>query len=209
MQFYSYLWLREDGTPYYAGKGHGNRAFTSRAHNLHCPKDRARIMVFPQLNEVDAFESEKEMIWLFGRKDLGTGCLRNLTDGGEGTAGAIVSKETRKKQSAAKIGKPSPRKGQTTSLETRVKQSAAAKNRPCLLAGWNKGISSTEEHKKKQSESLKQNYKPRLFSEETRKKMSLAKIGNRCHLGFTVSAESRQKMKVAALARVARERELL
>jgi hypothetical protein len=82
-QFYSYLWLRVDGTPYYVGKGTGRRAFTPHGHRISCPQERSRIIVFPMLNEVEAFESEIALIELFGRKDLGTGCLRNLTNGGE------------------------------------------------------------------------------------------------------------------------------
>jgi len=81
--FYSYLWSRADGTPYYAGKGTGKRAFISNGHCIHRPKERARILVFPMINEVEAFESEMALIDLFGRTDIGTGCLRNLTDGGE------------------------------------------------------------------------------------------------------------------------------
>jgi hypothetical protein len=35
------------------------------------------------VSEFEAFESEIALIELFGRKDFGTGCLRNLTDGGD------------------------------------------------------------------------------------------------------------------------------
>jgi hypothetical protein len=85
--FYSYLWLRaSDGSPYYVGKGTGRRAFHV-AHGVHRPKDRNNILIFPQDSEADAFESERALIWLFGRKDNGTGILRNLTDGGEGQTG--------------------------------------------------------------------------------------------------------------------------
>ena len=81
MEFYSYLWLRADGTPYYAGKGKGNRAHIRGSHRLRPPDDNSRILIFPMASEADALESEIALIDLFGRKDLGTGCLRNFTTG--------------------------------------------------------------------------------------------------------------------------------
>ena len=81
--FYTYLWLREDGTPYYVGKGSNNRAFISWSHGVHCPPEEARIIVQEFVSENEAFEAEKFLIDYFGRLDTGTGCLRNLTEGGE------------------------------------------------------------------------------------------------------------------------------
>ena len=87
--FYVYSYLREDGTPYYVGKGQGNRAYDPHpqgAVNL-LPKDRSRIvMVQENMSEVCALTLEKILIAKYGRKIDG-GILTNRTDGGEGGCG--------------------------------------------------------------------------------------------------------------------------
>lgn len=107
MEFYSYLWLREDETPYYVGKGTGNRAWVRDSHHCFPPKDRSRILIFPQDSEADAFESERALIWLFGRKDIGTGILRNMTDGGEGQSGLRHTAAAKEKMATSRVGHPS------------------------------------------------------------------------------------------------------
>jgi hypothetical protein len=187
MEFYSYLWLREDGTPYYAGKGKGRRAFQTQHRTVHPPKDKTRILVFPCGTEAEAFALEISLIDLYGRKDLGTGILRNMTDGGEGRAGAVASEETRRKQSLAKRGRPSNWAGKTASLETRRKQSEAAKRRdPSTRKSWNTGKHLSEEHKQKQRAGLKKfwaTHDRAPISEETRQKLRAAKLGNKNRLG--------------------------
>ena len=111
--FYTYAYLREDRTPYYIGKGSGKRVYVRQGRTVLIPKDRNRIILLKQnLTEEEAFRHEKYMIAVFGRKDLGTGILRNLTDGGEGTSGIIAwniggkcSEEWKKKVSESKKGK--------------------------------------------------------------------------------------------------------
>lgn len=103
-QFYTYLWLREDGTPYYVGKGTGDRGFVSEGHGVHRPPNRERIVIYPAVSEADAFESEIALIWYYGRKDLGAGCLRNLTNGGEGQSGLVHTSETKEKMRQAHLG---------------------------------------------------------------------------------------------------------
>jgi hypothetical protein len=100
--YYTYLWLREDGTPYYVGKGKGKRGFTSGKHSVKCPP-KERIVIYTAESESEAFETEIALIWYYGRKDLGLGCLRNHTDGGEGTAGPKTL-EHRLKIGAAHLG---------------------------------------------------------------------------------------------------------
>ena len=92
MAFYTYLWLREDGIPYYVGKGHGNRAFDWRRRIGSAPA-RNRIIIQEHLSEEDAFAAEVFLIAFYGRKDLKEGCLINLTNGGEGPAGQKMSPE--------------------------------------------------------------------------------------------------------------------
>lgn len=88
--FYTYLWLRENGIPYYVGKGKEQRAYRRSQHRVKCPP-RERILVEYHASEQDAFAAEIFLIAYYGRIDLGTGCLRNLTDGGDGCSGLIHS----------------------------------------------------------------------------------------------------------------------
>jgi hypothetical protein len=118
--FYTYLWLRENGTPYYVGKGTGRRGCRSQAHGVHCPTDKNRILIQEFPSETDAFEAEKFFISYYGRIDLGTGCLRNLTDGGEGTANPDEGTRRKIREARAK---------QIFSEETRQKLSLASKGR--------------------------------------------------------------------------------
>ena len=105
-RFYTYAYLREDRTPYYIGKGCKNRINDDRGKPSKKPKDKSRIIFLKQnLTEDEAFKHEIYMIAVFGRKDLGTGILRNKSHGGDGASGAIRSDETRKKMSEAKTGK--------------------------------------------------------------------------------------------------------
>jgi hypothetical protein len=171
MHYYTYAYLREDKTPYYIGKGKGNRLYKRGSRVFAPPKDKSRIIYLKQnLTEGEAFKHEIYMIAVLGRIDLGTGILHNRTDGGEGISNP--SEETRRKMSETHKGKivsEESRKrigeaNKNPSEETRRKKSDAnrGENNP------NYGKTASKETRKKLSEALKNP------SEEIRRKISEA-----------------------------------
>jgi len=103
--FYVYLWLRENGAPYYVGKGTGRRGFTSVRHSVHRPKSRANILVQEYETETEAFDAEKFFIDFYGRMDSGTGCLYNHADGGLGGSAAANGRYQRTERHRAILQK--------------------------------------------------------------------------------------------------------
>lgn len=83
-EHYVYLYLREsDGSPYYVGKGKGNRYKERHRVNIP-PKEENIVFVEKDLTNEEACDLEKELISQYGRKDLGEGILHNQTYGGDG-----------------------------------------------------------------------------------------------------------------------------
>jgi len=172
--FYAYIWFREDGTPYYVGKTRYLRRTYGEKHSVHPPADRTRITVLRYETEQEALGCEVELIAFWGRKDLGTGCLRNLTDGGDGVCGYVYTEEYRQNMRRIKTGfKHSPEacrkigdahRGLVMTPETRLRMSASRKGKPA----WNKGRAMSD----KQRQAISRTQTGKRHSVETRRKMS-------------------------------------
>jgi hypothetical protein len=111
---YLYRHIRIDNNvPFYVGIGSDEKFV--RAYNKHRRSQKWFNIIAKTEYKVDivlmdisldqAKEKEIEFIKLYGRSDKGEGTLCNLTDGGEGNPGRIVSDEWRKNKSIEQAGR--------------------------------------------------------------------------------------------------------
>lgn len=110
---YVYRHIRLDtNQPFYIGMGTDadyKRAYVRRRknkfwHNIINKTTYEVEIIYDELTLEEAHKKEIEFIALYGRRNINTGILVNLTDGGEGNLGWIPTPEVREKISKANKG---------------------------------------------------------------------------------------------------------
>ena len=150
---------------FYIGKGLRRRVSDASNRNKHWHNivnkhGFTAVVIEDGLTDEEAIELEVLCISEIGRKDIGTGPLVNMTIGGDGVLGAVVTKETRDKISKAG-------KGRVMSEDTRRKLSEARK-----------GIKFSSAHKKALKKAVaRRKESGNYVSKETRDKISKARKG--------------------------------
>lgn len=105
-----YRHIRKDkNEPFYIGIGKfESRAYETKGRTVawkNIAKKGYEIeILFDNLNWEEACEKEKEFIALYGRKDIDTGILINMTEGGEGTIGYKHTKNAKEKCRLSSLG---------------------------------------------------------------------------------------------------------
>lgn len=185
--YYVYLHRRGDTNEvFYVGKGKGNRSTRTHGRNKWWKNivEKAGFSVEyveKGLSETDAFTLEVELIKFY--RECGHE-LCNITNGGEGTSGMVLSEDHKQKIAEKSRGR---------------KHTDAAKK---IMSECRKGVELSDDHKKKLSESAKRHWQSpdakvllslsiigRRHSEETKRKMSeFRSIPVKCSNGITFSS---------------------
>lgn len=206
-----YVWRRPDGTPFYVGIGSDRRPWRKqrnrRVNSIRKSVERSGGEVAVEIvaeyeTAEEALAEEVRLIEQYGRMDLGTGTLANMTPGGD--VGVTFTKEVLQRMRDAKLGVPNPKlaevmrgrkatEGQLAGLahgrgpkseETRAKISAALSGRRLegkeleRVRTMNLGRVPTEEARRNMSEAQKRR-KRQPCSPETRAKISAALRGRK------------------------------
>lgn len=141
-EYYVYMYLREDGTPYYIGKGKGNRAYVKWDRFVQVPPRDRIIFALKNLSERQALDNEREFIKWYGRKDNNTGILRNLTDGGDGISGYRHSEEYKQKlRTEGNFVTNNPGKNKSKETIEKIRQKSIELHKdPNYISKYKKGL---------------------------------------------------------------------
>lgn len=204
MEYYVYAhYLTGESLPFYIGKGKGNRAYDlkgrSRFWNRKAKNGFDVVFLHTNLTEGESLLLETEMIRFYGRRDNGTGCLVNHTDGGDGLINPseevrkkisnankerFKDSEFRKKFSEAQRNKVIKESTKTKMSESQTKRFKSAEERNILKKLSDEAWSSTE-LRNKQSE---------LISQKHKDNPEIANKIRQYRLGKNLSTESRRKL---------------
>jgi ribulose bisphosphate carboxylase small subunit len=182
IDYYVYAYLRKDGTPYYIGKGKGRRAYDKHGNYIRVPPKDRIVFLYSNLTEEESFQKETETIIHYGRKDLGLGPLRNLSNGGQGQSGYQHLSETKEQirntlKEAYSLGRKIVSENHRRIISETHKGKVLSKETKEKLKEFNTGKKLSEETKMKISKSLKGRMpwmNGKKHNEESRKKMSEA-----------------------------------
>jgi hypothetical protein len=190
----------DNGEIFYVGIGTPLRPYEDKHRNNHwhhiVDKVGYEVIVIKEnISWENACEWEISEIKRIGRRDLGLGSLVNMTDGGEGTQGVLITEERRVNISLAT---------KEAMLNPEVKKRLSESH--LGLQPWNTGISVfigeenpnfgntwSDEQKIQLSEKLKETYKDG-FSDEHINKLKEKRKGKKPALGMKHSEETKKKM---------------
>jgi hypothetical protein len=107
MRYYTYIHYKLDGTPFYVGKGCGNRAYKKHGRNSYWKRIVDKYNYYVEIldyfqTETEAHNREKSLISTLKQSGFK---LCNLTEGGEGTSGRLTSDKTKLKIGAKSKGR--------------------------------------------------------------------------------------------------------
>lgn len=187
--------------PLYVGKGCGKRAWShiKRSTNRRL-QYKINLLIskgFPpdikiiqqNLLHEEACILERERIVEYGRRNMKTGTLYNLTDGGEGSYGRICSEETKNIFSKQRKGK-SRTESQKEAFKNRAPLTEEQLNKKRIHLAEIRKKSHTDDSNKKRAQSLK-GHKP---SDHTREIWSKQRKGRGpCNLALARAAEYQSK----------------
>jgi len=193
---YVYRHIRLDkNEPFYIGIGSDDKYYRAGAKSnrnklwkdIVAKTDYEIEILFNDLTWDDACKKEQEFIALYGRKNKNKGSLCNLTDGGEGAFGVIVTQEKKDKLSKKQMGKIiaqetkdkisnalKGKKRNSRTIETKLKISKANKGK----IGLNKGKKMNQEFCMAVSLG-KYGKKRKPFSDETKLKMKQSALNRK------------------------------